>query len=311
MQQTLKNSFVLRGIGLHSGADLILKVSPAPAGHGIVFSRTDVTDKNNIIPALWDNVEDTTLCTVLSNHDNVSVRTVEHLMAALRGCHIDNAFIEIDGPEIPSLDGSSQFFVKELEKTGVRTQSAPRKAIRILKEVRVQKDDKMAVLSPSILPKFSGMIEYDHPLIGQQRYTTTLVNGNFAHELAATRSFCLYEDIEAMRAKGLIKGGSLDNAVVLEGERVLNPGGLRFDDEFVRHKILDAIGDLYLAGAPIIGAYYGERCGHEMNNLVLRALFADSDAYEWVDHYMDIEDSRSGHLLSMARRPVHKTGISG
>lgn len=310
MQHSLKNPFTLRGIGLHSGADVTLTVKPAAADEGIVFVRSDITNKDNLIPASWDHVEHTTLCTVIANESGVKIQTIEHLMAALRGCRIDNAVIELNGPEVPSLDGSSQFFVSEIEKSGFISQNKPRRAIRVLKEVRFEKDDKMVMLSPCPVPKFTGVIDYDHPLIGRQEFTTTLLKGNFAHDLAATRSFCLFEDIQAMRDMGLIKGGSLDNAIVLEGKRVLNPGGLRFKDEFVRHKILDAVGDLYLAGAPVIGAYYGERGGHEMNNLLLHTLFDTPDSYEWVEDEPGFEKS-STHILSVATNPVHKSSVSG
>lgn len=287
MQQTLNDTFCLRGIGLHSGQDITVTINPAPENHGIVFCRSDVTDLNNLIPASWDNVVDTTLCTVIGNEDGVIVKTVEHIMAALRGCQIDNALIDVNGAEVPSLDGSSQFFVREIQAVGTKEQSKPRKVLKILKEVTAEHNGKKAVLSPAYNSEFAGEIDYDHPLIGHQHYATTLVNGNFAHELASTRSFCLLEDVEKMKAMGLIKGGSLDNAVVIEGEKILNPDGLRFDDEFVRHKILDAVGDLYLAGGPILGAYYGVKCGHSINNRLLRAVFADDSNYEWVEQFVE------------------------
>ena len=307
MQHTLLDKFTLRGIGLHSGADITLSVSPAPANHGIIFRRTDITDRNNIIPALWHAVTDTTLCTVISNEDGVYIKTIEHLMAALRGCGIDNAVIELDGPEVPSLDGSSQFFVKEIQRSGLKKLAEPRRALKILKEVKVEQGDKMASLSPAPLSSFAGEIDYDHPLIGHQTFSTHLINGNFAHELAETRSFCLLEDVNKMREMGLIKGGSLDNAIVLEGSKVLNPGGLRFEDEFIRHKLLDAVGDLYLAGGPLLGAYYGVKGGHGINNALLHELFSDPTAYEWTEQYVDPEQDAT-HMIGMRPAPaVHSS----
>ena len=303
MQQTLAREFSLRGIGLHSGADVTVIVRPAPANHGINFVRSDISDLNNTIPAKWNYVVDTTLCTVIGNEDGVSLKTIEHLMAALRGCDIDNAEIEVNGPEIPSLDGSSQFFVSEIEKAGIKQQSDTRLYLKVLKKVEVELDDKYACLAPSDLSEFSGEITYDHPLIQHQTYKTSLINGNFAHKLAATRSFCLLEDVEKMKKMGLIKGGSLDNAIVLEGNRVLNPGGLRFKDEFIRHKILDAVGDLYLAGAPILGAYHGVKCGHALNNALLVSLFSDDKAYTWVKSEKLSETiSKTGIEVSQSER---------
>ena len=304
MQHTLTDSFCLRGVGLHSGEDITISVRPAAENHGIVFRRIDIDTCDNLIPAKWDYVIDTTLCTVIGNNDGVFVKTIEHLMAALRGCGVDNALIDLDGPEVPSLDGSSQFFVKEIQRAGTKSQSSPRRVLKILKDVSVSQDGKTARLAPSPVAHFSGEIDYDHPLIGHQSYETTLVNGNFAHELAATRSFCLLEDVEKMREMGLIKGGSLDNAVVLEGAKVLNPGGLRFSDEFVRHKILDAVGDLYLAGGPILGTYHGVKCGHAINNELLKAVFADPMAYEWRDHYVDDEAVLSVTDIAARRQAV-------
>ena len=297
MQQTIRDTICLRGLGLHSGEDVTVSVHPAPENHGIVFYREDISsnprDEKAMIPALWDNVVDTTLCTVISNEHGASVKTIEHLMAALRGCGVDNALVQVDGPELPSLDGSSQFYVKDIMRVGLRSQTQTRRVLKILKDVHVTLGDKQASLTPSNNFEFSGEIDYAHPLIGKQSYETTLVNGSFAHELAATRSFCLMEDVEKMREMGLIKGGSLDNAVVIEGMKILNPGGLRFDNEFIRHKLLDAVGDLYLAGGPILGRYHGIKCGHGINNALLHELFSQNDSYEWVEQDSHIFSSQA------------------
>jgi UDP-3-O-[3-hydroxymyristoyl] N-acetylglucosamine deacetylase len=281
MQHTLSSLIHFRGVGLHGGQSVAMIVRPAPAHHGIHFVRTDVKGKNNIISALLQNVSDTKLCTVISNEDGVTVGTIEHLMAALQGCHVDNALIELNGPEVPIMDGSSAVFVHEIERVGLQTQDAPRHVIRILKTISVHDGDKIVTLSPADQSAFSGEIDFNHPMIGRQTYQTTIVNGNFPHELADCRTFGFEKEVNYMRSIGLARGGSLDNAIVLGEDNILNPTGLRRPDEFIRHKLLDAVGDLALAGAPIQGRYHGVKAGHEMNNRVLRALFADDSAWEW------------------------------
>ena len=281
MQHTLKSFIQFHGVGLHGGEAVAMVVRPAPENHGIHFVRTDVTDRNNYIPALWSNVTDTKLCTLISNEDGVSVGTIEHLMAALHGCHIDNALIEINGPEVPIMDGSSTAFVAAISRVGLQEQDAPRHMIRLLKPVLVQDKDKSVILTPAETPSFSGAISFDHPMIGTQSFSTELVNGNFPHELANCRTFGFQQEVDYLRSIGLARGGSLDNAIVLGKDDILNPQGLRRPDEFIRHKLLDAVGDLSLAGAPILAKYHGIRAGHDMNNRVLRALFADDLAWEW------------------------------
>lgn len=288
MQHTLKNAVTISGIGLHSGAVVTMRLLPATADHGIVFMRTD-RDGDNIIPARWDHVVDTRLCTVIGNASGATVGTIEHVMAALRGCGVDNLLIEIDGAEVPVMDGSSAPFVEAIDDAGVQVQAAPRRAIRILKEVVVEEEGKRVRLSPAQGSVFAGQIDFRHPVIGSQFYETRLVNGNFRHELSEARTFGFLEEVEALRAIGLVRGGSTDNAIVLDKGRVLNDEGLRFSDEFIRHKLLDAVGDLFLAGGPILGAYEGYRAGHALNNAILRKLFADRDAWKMVDLFMDEE----------------------
>lgn len=283
MQHTLKTSVHISGIGLHSGKTVNLALRSAKAGHGIVFVRTDVTDKNNIVPALWNYVVDTQLCTVIGNTDGVRVGTIEHLMSALRGCGIDNVIVEIDAAEVPAMDGSAMPFVELIEDAGIAVQSEPRRAIRVLKEVAVEQDGKRVTLSPSDESVFAGEIDFAHANIGAQRFETKLMNGNFKHDIADARTFGFLHEVEWMRKNGLGLGGSLDNAIVLNHDGVMNPGGLRHENEFIRHKLLDAIGDLYLAGGRILGAYDGTKAGHALNNAILRALFARPDAYEMVD----------------------------
>lgn len=295
MQHTLKTSIALSGIGLHSGKPIQLVLHPAAPDHGIVFVRTD-RDGNNRIPALWDHVVDTRLCTVIGNKDSAIVGTIEHLMAALRGCGIDNALIEIDGPEVPAMDGSSKPFVDLIEKAGIAAQSAPRRAIHILKDITIEQDGKAVSLSPAEEFIFAGEIEFDHPQIGYQRYEMKLLNGNFKHDLADCRTFGFAHEVEMMRQAGLALGGSFDNAIVLDKAAVMNPGGLRHGDEFIRHKLLDAIGDLYLAGMPILGAYEGVKAGHALNNQLLRKLFTSPESFEIIN-LRDIELPKAAPVL--------------
>jgi len=283
MQQTLAQAIAINGTGLHSGTEVSMMLRPAQADRGIVFIRTDVSDRDNVVPARWDHVVDTRLCTVIGNKAGVSVGTIEHLMAALRGCGVDNAVIELDGPEVPVMDGSSAPFVAKIDEAGLSAQNRPRRAIRVLKEVSVEQDGKMVTLRPAMDSIFSGQIEFAHPAIGQQSHEIKLYNGNFRHDLADARTFGFAHEVEAMRRNGLALGGSLDNAIVLDEQAVLNKGGLRYSDEFIRHKLLDAIGDLYLAGGPILGAYCGVKGGHALNNAVLRKLFATPGAWMLVD----------------------------
>lgn len=293
MQHTLEKPVTLTGPGLHSGAEVTMTLRPAGTGSGIVFARTDVADRDNRIPALWDRVVDTRLCTVVGNGAGVTVGTVEHLMAALRGCGVDNVSVELDGPEVPVADGSAAPFVEMIDEAGLRRQDAPRRAIKVLKPVSATRDGKTVSLTPSDRAVFSGEIAFSHPSIGRQARAVTLLNGNFRHDLAAARTFGFMHEVEAMRRVGLALGGSLDNAIVLGETGILNEGGLRFQDEFIRHKLLDAVGDLYLAGGPILGAYEGSKGGHALNNALLRELFADGGAWTPVDLY-DEEPAVSG-----------------
>lgn len=297
MQHTLISPVSIEGIGLHSGKSVTLTLYPARANNGIVFLRSDIFDRDNRIEALWSNVVDTKLCTVIANKDNVRVGTIEHLMAALRGCGVDNAVVELNGPEVPIMDGSSMPFIEAIEQSGIEAQNVARRSIKILKEVRVEKDGKIVTLTPSSTSEFNGGIDFNHPSIGRQEYSTTLLNGNFKHDIAEARTFGFLHEVEFLRKNGLALGGSMDNAIVLDEKGVMNPSGLRFDNEFIRHKILDAIGDLYLAGAPILGAYDGSKAGHEMNNAILHALFADQSAWEYVSAPASAGNTRATETL--------------
>jgi UDP-3-O-[3-hydroxymyristoyl] N-acetylglucosamine deacetylase len=273
LQNTLKSPVVFEGVGLHSGVSARMVLHPAAAGHGIWFRRVDVISRRAMIPALWDVVERTPLCTRLKNEHGITVSTVEHVMAALTGCGVHNALIEIDGPEVPILDGSAVPFVRGIMARGVRAQSAPVIAIQVLREVSVQKDGARATLLPSDHFEIEFHIDFEDRAIGRQSKVLNMRNGAFARELSDSRTFCRQSDVETMRENGLALGGSLDNAVVVDGENVLSPGGFRYADEAVRHKMLDALGDLALAGGPILGRYVGVRAGHALTNVLLRALF--------------------------------------
>ncbi|MCV6592498.1 MAG: UDP-3-O-acyl-N-acetylglucosamine deacetylase [Silicimonas sp.] len=283
MQTTLKSTVVFTGTGLHTGQAVRLEIHPASAEYGIWFRRKDVEGVDPLIPARWDRVSNTDLNTRISNDDGVSVSTIEHLMAALSGCGILNALIEIDGPEVPLLDGSSAPFVQGILARGVRKLDMPVRAIRVLRPVHVRDGAAMATLMPSDELRIDFEIDFADRAIGHQEKGLAMANGAFVHELCNSRTFCRQADIDAMRARGLIAGGSVTSAVVVDGDKVVTPGGMRHADEPVRHKMLDALGDLSLAGAPILGRYVGLRAGHGITNKLLRALFADPTAFEMVE----------------------------
>lgn len=279
MQNTLKTTAVFTGFGLHSGAAVTMRVHPAPIGHGIWFLRSDLTGTDARIPALWDAVVPSKLCTLVANAAGASVSTIEHVMAALAGSAISNALIEIDGPEVPILDGSAAPFVAGFLQAGIVQQAAPVTAIRVLRAVEVRDGAAVARLEPSDMLEIDFKIDFADAAIGRQAKTLNMANGAFVRELSDSRTFCRNADVIAMRERGLALGGTLENAVVFEGAKVLTPGGLRHADEPVRHKMLDALGDLALAGAPILGRYTGIRAGHALTNKLLRALFATPGAW--------------------------------
>ncbi|AWD20926.1 UDP-3-O-acyl-N-acetylglucosamine deacetylase [Pseudogemmobacter blasticus] len=279
MQNTLKSAVTFVGVGLHTGAPVRMTVRPASANHGIWFRRTDVTDRSALVPAIWSAVTPSRLCTVVENAAGVSVSTIEHLMAALAGCAIHNALIEIDGPEVPILDGSAEPFVSAFIARGLQEQAAEVRAIRVLKPVEVREGEAVARLEPADMLEIDFRIDFAEAAIGTQERRLSLANGAFVRELSDSRTFCRQSDVDMMREKGLALGGTLENAVVFDGDRVVSPGGLRHADEPVRHKMLDALGDLSLAGGPVLGRYTGLRAGHAMTNRLLRALFADPEAF--------------------------------
>ncbi|MBT4951328.1 MAG: UDP-3-O-acyl-N-acetylglucosamine deacetylase [Pelagibacteraceae bacterium] len=280
-QQTIKKEILLTGIGLHSGIQVELKLKPAEIDNGIKFIRTDKI-KNNVINAVWSNVTETVLSTTISNKGGLKISTIEHLMSALSGLHIDNLNIYINAPEVPIMDGSSRPFVDVIEDTGIKVQSKKRKILNVKKVIEVKNNDSSVKIIPN--KQFSIDFEIDFPsqLVSKQSCQLQLINGNYKADIAAARTFGFEKDVEHLRSNGLALGGSLDNAVVVGERKILNKDGLRYNDEFVRHKILDSIGDLYLAGSPIIGYFYGNKSGHYLNNQLLRKLFSDESNYEYI-----------------------------
>ena len=281
-QKTIKDNIELSGIGLHNGIEVNLKIKPSSQNSGIIFKRTDIK-KNNIIHANFKNVEEPILCTKLKNENEVSISTVEHLMAAFYGEGIDNVLVEVDAPEIPIMDGSAVDFVDAIRSVGIEEQSEPRKFIKVLKKVEVQDGQKFISIEPlsnDLIIDFE--LIYENPLIRKRRKEFKLSNGDLA-AIYNSRTFCLYEDIDNIKKMGLAKGGSLDNAVVVQGDKILNEEGLRNRHEFVYHKILDCLGDIMLSGNRIFGHIKTSQGGHALTNKLLRKFFSDSANWSFED----------------------------
>ena len=282
LERTLIAPAIIAGVGVHTGQRVRLAVRPAQAGTGIVFVRTDVTDRDNRIPVSGEAVIDARLNTMIENAAGVRLSTIEHLMAAFCALGISNAVVEVDGPELPILDGSALPFVQLLDRAGFRRQHTPVRYIEILEAVRVTDGNKSAALLPCDRYEMRFEIDFPTPVIGNQVVDFVVDEQTFRQDIMAARTFGFAHEVEALRAAGLARGGSLENAVVIDGDQILNPGGLRMEREFVRHKALDAIGDLYVLGAPLLGRYEGVRAGHAVNNLLVRALLANPQAWREV-----------------------------
>ena len=280
-QRTLRESIKSTGVGLHSGNKVTMQLSPAPVDVGIVFRRTDMSPIRDI-PARADQVDETDLSTSLGRGE-FQVTTVEHLLSALCGLGIDNAFIEIDSPEVPIMDGSAGPFVYLLQTAGVREQPAAKRFIRVTREITVSDGDKVATLRPYEGFRVTFSIDFDHPVFKEQigHAALDISSEAFVREISRARTFGFVHEFEYMRSRGLARGGSVDNAIVVDDYRILNEGGLRYDDEFVKHKMLDAIGDLYLAGYQLLAEYEGVKSGHALNNQLVRALFEQPECWEW------------------------------
>jgi UDP-3-O-[3-hydroxymyristoyl] N-acetylglucosamine deacetylase len=281
-QRTLKTAVRATGVGLHTGRKVTMALRPAPIDTGIVFCRSDLPG-NPAIPARADLVSNTTLATVIEK-DGARVSTVEHLMSAFAGLGIDNAFVDVSAEEVPIMDGSAGTFVFLLQSAAIEEQAAPKKYLRVLKRVEIEQDDKRVRLEPFNGFKVGFSIEFSHPVFdaAESEVIVDFADVSYVRDISRARTFGFTQEVEALRSKGLGRGGSLDNAIVIDDFRVLNADGLRFEDEFVKHKALDAVGDLYLLGRPLIGAFFGHKSGHALNNLLARKFLADPTAWEEV-----------------------------
>lgn len=283
-QKTIKHEISCVGVGLHTGNKISMTLKPADPNTGIVFHRTDADGRDAYIPAHHDYVVDTRMCTCIGNKDGVRVATIEHLMAAIHAMGVNNMLIDIDGPETPVMDGSSAPFVFLLECAGVKAQNAPLKALRVLKPVSYKNGDKEVVLLPAEKGlKMHFAIDFPAPIIGHQEADLDLTSANFKNMFSRARTFGFLKDIEMLRSIGLARGGSLDNAILVNDNTIMNKDGLRYSNEFVRHKMLDAVGDLYMSGYTMIAEFRGSRSGHTDTNALLSAVFADASNYEIVD----------------------------
>ncbi len=281
-QKTINSKVSCNGIGIHSGLPSSISLIPAPHDTGIVFKRTDVEESKSLVKANYKNVVETNLGTTIANEFGTKVLTVEHLMAAIWGCKIDNLIIEINGPEIPIMDGSSEPFVFLIECAGVNIQEQKRQMIEIISPFRVEDGDKFIELTPAQDFSLDLNIDFGHPKIGQQKFHYNSIHTSFKNDIARARTFGFKHEIEHLRKMGLAKGGSLDNAILVDENGVVNQEGLRYPDEFVRHKVLDFVGDIYLAGFFIIGHFNGHKTGHSINNKMLRQLFENKSVWKMV-----------------------------
>lgn len=300
LQRTLAKSVHVAGVGLHSGERVALTLHPAAENSGISFRRTDLSGEKGAVIALTPYlINDTRLSSTVVTEAGVRVGTIEHIMSALAAYGVDNALIELNAPEIPIMDGSSLPFIYLLQDAGIVDQKAQKRFLRILKEVKVEEPGKWVKFTPYEGFKVTLTIEFDHPVFNRSSPTFEIdfAGKNYVDEIARARTFGFMQEVELMRAHNLGLGGNLSNAIVIDDTDVLNPEGLRYPDEFVRHKILDAIGDLYILGHPIIGAFEGYKSGHAINNALLRAVLADPEAYEWVEFKGDGELPPAFHHL--------------
>ena len=282
-QNTLAGRIDLSGVGVHSGKPVSISLLPADANSGIIFQRSDMDDQVDV-KAVVDSVSATALCTVIGDPSGVHVMTIEHLMAALIALHVDNVIIEVDSAEIPVMDGSSEVFVDAIDQVGLVSQKQPRRYLRVLKEVRFDMGASWGMFTPNDTTRFEVEIDFEEQIIGRQKFASDLTPDVFRKEISRARTFGFMKDVERYWASGFALGSSLENSVVIcDDNNIINPEGLRYEDEFVRHKTLDAVGDLALAGAQILGCFRSYRGGHKLNALALQALLADKDAYEWTD----------------------------
>jgi UDP-3-O-[3-hydroxymyristoyl] N-acetylglucosamine deacetylase len=299
-QSTLKNKLFFSGVGIHNGKAVSMSIEPAAPNTGIVFERTDI-QKNNVIKAVIENIDNTYLCTKITNKNGVSVSTIEHLMAAFNGLNIDNVKIKIDAPELPALDGSSNDYTKKIISSGIKIQNFDRKYIKILRKVNITEENRNISIIPSDKLTLNISIDYPNTIIGNSNLLYNHSQNNFVKELSEARTFTLIEDVEKMRLAGYALGGNMNNAIVVDKYSILNSNGLRFDKEFIKHKVLDCIGDFYLLGMPVIGLVDSVSPGHRLNQMFVKKILSDKKNYNidtleiksQSDHY--IEDLRNNH----------------
>jgi UDP-3-O-[3-hydroxymyristoyl] N-acetylglucosamine deacetylase len=280
-RRTIAKEIKAEGVALHAGQTVHMTLAPAAAGTGIVFRRSDLGGAE--IPALYDRVTETRLGTVIANGKGATVNVVEHLMSAVAGAGVDDLIVILDGPEPPIFDGDALSFYALMDRVGFSEHEGHRRAIRVLKRVEVVADDASAVLEPASHLQFDFEIAFASPAIGEQKFTWSYSNDGFAREIAPARTFGFVHELDTLNKMGLARGASLDNTLAIDGDKVLNANLMRFSDEFVRHKILDALGDMALAGAPIVGRFIGRKSGHALNNALLRELFAEPGNFEYVE----------------------------
>lgn len=296
-QKTIKNPVSFEGIALHSGTKSKIKLLPGDCDKGIVFVRKDLK-KNNIVQASWSNVSDTKLCTTISNKSGNKVSTIEHLMSAISALQIDNLIIEISGPEAPILDGSSKVFFKKISNIGIIEQVKNKQFIKILKKVNVKTNGTQASLSPSKNNfEVTYKLSYNHPLIKKEKYSININKDNYKNDIAAARTFGFLEQYKKLKKEGYAKGASLNNCVVFNGKKILNKKGLRYKNELARHKVLDVVGDLYLAGHSILGHFNGIKSGHDTNNKLLKKVFSDKSSFALVT--MNKKDKKENNIIAL------------
>ena len=298
-QRTLKKRISCTGVGLHSGVPVSMTLHPAVPDTGVVLQRTDVALGCGRVPAHWDRIHSGVLCTTVANEHGTTVATIEHLMAALAGCGIDNVLVKLNGPEVPVMDGSAAPFVLLVECAGIVEQRALRRYLRVLKRIEVADGDRSMSLAPADEFRVRFEIDFDSPLVARQACVVRLSEQSFREDVGRARTFGFADEVRSLQENGFGRGGSLENVVVVDGDKVLNEGGLRFADEFVRHKILDCIGDTYLAGAPMLAEVAGVRSGHSLTHRLLDALFADECAYRYETVAAAVHDEARGALLHM------------
>ncbi len=307
-EKTLCKAISFIGVGLHSGKNVAIKIKPLMPGSGILFLRKDVPCGQGMISARWYNVTETRLSTTLGNEHGVTVATVEHLLAALHGCGVDNALIELDGPEVPIMDGSSDPFVSTIEQIGTVAQPQKRNIIWIQRPIEVREGDKYAILMPYNSSRITVEIDFPDSAIRSQTLSVELVNEAFRNDVARARTFGFSQQVACLKKQGLARGGSLNNAILIDGNRIVNEEGLRYNDEFVRHKILDCLGDLALAGVPIMGHLYAYKPGHSLNNRLMHKLFDDRSNWSYLsmDEFLMLTGTRPAKPNDATSNPLEE-----